>query len=275
MALTLPGQTLRAIASSLRQLSYLPTSWQGVLKGINADGRSQLEPLLVELTREGATPRLMALMLEQLADQQDALQRERNSWSFVWSGPEALHAKTADTFATVDQLIREATTSLLIATFNIGLSESFHKLLESIAIRLENGSLQRVDLFFHPIQIAERLGSQPLDKVRTWFNEEVWPWPNKPNAFIDTRLINGSRERCYQHSKVLIADAKTEFAKALVTSANFSEPAQRHNFEAGWLTTNAHHANFIASHFRRLAEQNLFKDIGLQKQEIINNGSIQ
>ena len=43
MAITLPGQTLRGVAAKLRQLSYVPTSWQGVLAGLNADGRSQLE----------------------------------------------------------------------------------------------------------------------------------------------------------------------------------------------------------------------------------------
>ena len=107
MALTLPGQTLRGVAAKLRQLSYVPTSWQGVLAGLNADGRGQLEAFLHDLVREGGSPQLMAMVLEHLADQREALQRERDAWSFVWSGPEPAHAKTADTFATVDQLIQQ------------------------------------------------------------------------------------------------------------------------------------------------------------------------
>ena len=170
MTLTLPGQTLRGVAAKLRQLSYVPTSWQGVLAGLNADGRSQVEPFLHDLVREGGSPQLMAMVLEHLADQREALQRERDAWSFVWSGPEPAHAKTADTFATVDQLIQQAQTSLLIATYNIGLSNQFQELLESIADRLEGGRLQRVELFFHPIQIADRLGYREVTNFTRAYN---------------------------------------------------------------------------------------------------------
>lgn len=261
MRLTLPAQSLRGVAASLRQLSYVPTSWQGVLAGMNAEGRGQIEPLLVQMVREGAQPRLMALVLDQLADQQEALQKERDAWSFVWSGPEPLHARTADTFATVDQLIQQARSSLLIATYNIGLSVDFRALLESIALRLETGHLQRVDLFFHPVQIADQLGSDPQAAIRRWFYFEVWPWPAKPHAYVDRRLVAGSAERCYQHAKVVVADAGTNHASALVTSANFSETAQRHNFEAGWLVREAWRANQVSDHFQKLVAETFFVQI--------------
>jgi phosphatidylserine/phosphatidylglycerophosphate/cardiolipin synthase-like enzyme len=200
----------------------------------------------------------MALLLDRLADAQDVLQRERNAWSFVWSGPDPLHAKTADTFATVDQLIGEARSSLLIATYNIGLSSEFRGLFASIAERLDQGRLKRVDLFFHPKQIENDLGSSPIALISKWFHQEVWPWPAKPHAYVDRRLITSSLERCYQHAKVVIADAATPEAKALVTSANFSETAQRHNYEAGWLTTSVQRACEIHKQFSLLVDQGLF-----------------
>ncbi len=255
---TLPAQTLKAVAVDLRRLNYTPTSWQGLLANHSESIRKQLEPLLVEMVREKAHPRLMALMLDRLADAQEVLQKERNAWSFVWSGPDPLHAKTADTFATVDQLVSEARCSLLIATYNIGLSSEFRALFASIADRLADGQLNRVDLFFHPKQIEDRLGADPLETISTWFNREVWPWPAKPNAYVDRRLISGSAERCYQHAKVVIADAETPEAKALVTSANFSETAQRHNYEAGWLTTSFQRAHEIHMQFSLLVDQGLF-----------------
>ena len=261
MALTLPGQTLRGVAAKLRQLSYVPTSWQGVLAGLNADGRGQLEAFLHDLVREGGSPQLMAMVLEHLADQREALQRERDAWSFVWSGPEPAHTKTADTFATVDQLIHQAQKSLLIATYNIGLSNQFQELLESIADRLESGQLQRVELFFHPIQIADRLGSDPLTTIRQWFDKEVWPWPSNPIIYVDQRLSSGVAERCYQHAKVVVADADTERSSALVTSANFSETAQRHNFEAGWLVRQPWRADDVAKHFGQMVAEGLFVQV--------------
>jgi phosphatidylserine/phosphatidylglycerophosphate/cardiolipin synthase-like enzyme len=100
--------------------------------------------------------------------------------------------------------------------------------------------------------IEDRLGADPLATISTWFNREVWPWPAKPHAYVDCRLISGSAERCYQHAKVVIADASTPDAKALVTSANFSETAQRHNFEAGWLTRSVPKVQEIQKQFLQL-----------------------
>ena len=210
------------------------------------------------MVQEGAHSHLIALMLERLADCQDALQQERDAWTFVWSGPEPLHSKTADTFATVDQLVREAKSSLLIATYNIGLSASFRDLLESIAMRLESKMLNRLDLFFHPIQISSHLGTEPLQAIRQWFSKEVWPWPSKPHAYVDQRLLSGRGDFCYQHAKVVVADSETEYARALVTSANFSETAQRHNFEAGWLVQDHWRVRQVSDHFNQLVAQGLF-----------------
>jgi len=259
MTLTLPAHTLRSVAMALRQLSYVPTTWQGVLAGMGADGRSQLEPLLVQMVREGAQPRLMALVLEQLADRQELLQQERDAWSFVWSGPDPLHSRTADTYATVDQLITQASKSLLIATYNIGLSAEFRELLESIARRLESGQLETVELFFHPVQLGTSLGSDPLAAIRRWFDAEVWPWPAKPQAYVDQRLLQGGgAPSCYQHAKVVIADAGIAAAQALVTSANFSETAQRHNFEAGWLLRAPWRVDQLHKHFQQLVDEGMF-----------------
>ena len=132
------------------------------------------------------------------------------------------------------------------------------ELYHSIARRLESGELEKVELFFHPIQIADKLGNSPLSAISEWFTKEVWPWPVKPYAYIDNRLLSGSSERCYQHAKVVIADAMCDNAKALVTSANFSETAQRHNFEAGWLTSSPQRAQEIHRQFSLASEQGLF-----------------
>ena len=185
MRQTLPAQTLRTVAADLRRLNYTPTSWQGLLSGHSEVICHQLEPLLVEMLQKGAHPRLMALLLDRLAQSQEALQRERNAWSFVWSGPDPRHARTADTFATVDQPVSEARCSLLISTYNIGLSSECCELFGSMAERLAQGRLNRVDLFFHPRQIENRLGADPLTTVSSWFNDEVWPWPGKPHAYVD------------------------------------------------------------------------------------------
>ena len=161
----------------------------------------------------------------------------------------------------MDQLIQKAQTSLLIATYNIGLSNQFQELLESIAERLKSGELQQVELFFHPIQIVDRLGSDPLRTIREWFDKKVWPWPTKPLVYVDQRLSSAANEYGYQHAKVVVADATTDRASALVTSANFSENAQRNNFEAGWLVREPWRADQVSNHFRQMVAEGLFVEV--------------
>jgi len=126
---------------------------------------------------------------------------------------------------------------------------------------MESGALQRVELFFHPVQIQGQLGSNPIPAIQQWFHNNVWPWPAKPQAYIDSRLPADSPEHCFQHAKVVIADADTVRAAALVTSANFSETAQRHNFEAGWLVREPWQANQVNDHLQRLVAEGFFTPI--------------
>ena len=262
-ALTLPSRTLQAVAQGLRQLHGTPSSWADLLETYGARVKAQLEPVLVDLTREGAHPRLIALLLEELAHARAELEEERESWSFVWSGPKPLHNNVSDTWATITRLIDEAENTLLIATYNIGLSRESRELFEQLAQRLANGSLQEVQLFFHPKQIEHKLGLDPLPEISEWFNQKVWPWNPKPLAYVDRRLVERSQDGCYQHAKALIVDAGTLHAKALITSANFSETAQRHNYEAGCLLTAPWQVNRISQHFHSLIGQRHFVQLPL------------
>ncbi|MFM7268817.1 MAG: phospholipase D-like domain-containing protein [Cyanobium sp.] len=108
------------------------------------------------------------------------------------------------------------------------------------------------------MQLGTTLGSDPLTVIRHWFHADVWPWPTKPSVYVDARLLQGGSVRASQHAKVVIADAGTSSAQALVTSANFSETAQRHNFEAGWLVRSPWRVEQIHQHFQRLVAQQHF-----------------
>ena len=253
-ALSLPSRTLLAVAQGLRQLHSTPTSWADLLESYGAGVRQQLEPLLAGLTREGAHPRLLAAVLVELAQAREELEQERQGWSF----PKPLHNNVSDTWATITRLIDEAESSLLIATYNIGLSKDCRELFAALAHRLANGSLQEVQLFFHPKQIEQELGSEPLSTISEWFDRKVWPWDPKPMAYVDRRLIEQTQDGCYQHAKAVIVDAGRPKAKALITSANFSETAQRHNYEAGCLLTSTWQVDRIAQHFQSLVAQRHF-----------------
>jgi len=256
--LTLPSRTLQAVAQALRQVHVTPSSWADLLESFGAGVKQQLEPMLVELTREGAHPRLIAVLLEELARARTELELERQGMSFVWSGPKPLHNNVSDTWATITRLIEQAEHSVLIATYNIGLSKDCRELFAALARRLANGSLQEVQLFFHPKQIEPELGPEPLLQISAWFRRTVWPWEAQPLAYVDRRLVERSQDGCCHHAKAVIADAGTAKAKALITSANFSETAQRHNYEAGCLITTPWQVEQVSEHFRSLVRQGYF-----------------
>ena len=71
-------------------------------------------------------------------------------------------------------------------------------------------------------------------------------------------LVERTQDGCYQHAKAVIVDAGLPKAKALLTSANFSETAQRHNYEAGCLLTSPWQVERVAQHFRSLIQQRYF-----------------
>ena len=118
-------------------------------------------------------------------------------------------------------------------------------------------------MFFHPKQIEHDLGPEPLPQISEWLNRKVWPWNPKPLAYVDRRLVERSQDGCYQHAKAVIVDAGTQKGKALITSANFSETAQRHNYEAGCMLTSTWQVDRISQHFQSLVGQRHFVQLPL------------
>lgn len=254
------AETLRQVARDLRQVSGQPQQADQLLGTYDLATRRRLKPLLDAMLAEGATPGLMALMLEQLAKRHARLQRDRDNWSFIWSGPRPEGELAQDTFATVTRLVGEARSSLLISTYNIGTTFDIHQLFETISRHLRTGCLERFDLFFFPIQIKDKiLASQDrLSTVRKWFYETVWPWDVPLAAYIDARLLQPGDINVYHHAKAVIVNADTNEAQALLTSANLSGAGQRHNFEAGWLTRSPSRARMLSNHFQRMVAQDFY-----------------
>jgi len=256
----LPSQTLRMIARDLRAIHFTPSNADHLLGKYGATIHQKLRPLLEQMLHEGATPRLMGLMLEQLADSQARWEEEYKAWNFIWSGPRPENELNQDTYATVTKLIREARSSLLLSTYNIGASSEIRELIDVITAHLKSGVLKRFDLFFHPVQIKDdlKVSADRERIIRTWFYGKIWDEQVPINAYIDARLLRPGEITTYQHAKAVIVNADTPQGEALVTSANFSGPGQRHNFEAGWLVKSASRARKLQEHFLKMVAEGFY-----------------
>jgi len=69
------------------------------------------------------------------------------------------------------------------------------------------------------------------------------------------------RDGCYHHAKAVIVEVGQPKAQALITNANFSDTAQRHNDEAGCLMTSPWQVNRLAEHVLSLVQQGCFSKL--------------
>ncbi|WP_338463087.1 DISARM system phospholipase D-like protein DrmC (plasmid) [Synechococcus elongatus IITB7] len=240
--------TWRQLARQVRQNPWeLPSS--AVLLGNQDDlVREQVTPLLESFRAAGATPEAIALCFEQLALAQERLQRERDAWSLVWSGPDPQRAYTEDTFAVVTRVVEQAQRSLLISTYNLGRSQRLLDFYEMLANRLARQELETVQLFFHPVELTQKDIPLTQATIQDWFIKTIWPWTARPKVYVDQRCLGAGRGTGVHHAKCVIADRSI----ALVTSANWSEAAQQLNLEAGWLTTASERAQLLQRQFEDL-----------------------
>jgi len=222
---------LRALAHSLRSGPLSVGVTPGNLRQLLGDGAVPAEAVLQRFTAEGMTARQMALALDLLAEARDQAFDPGRCLELVLSGPEVPSVPASDTRATMESLIECARRELFLVGYAV---HNGALLFESIGRRLAAEPGLQVVLC---LDVARQPNDTSLDGeiVRRFaadFKAKHWPWPQRPKLYYDPRALSpNSAERASLHAKCVIADG----AAALITSANFTEAAQRRNLEAGLL----------------------------------------
>jgi hypothetical protein len=175
------------------------------------------------------SPSQIALAIDGIVDARAA--EPEQAVDLILSGPALPGVPLSDTIATVRTLITEATQELILVGYAVHNAKS---IFEVIASHMAVNSEFRVRFC---LDISRRQGDTSLDSeiIRRFsreFREKHWPWPNLPELYYDRRsLSQDPLERSSLHAKCIIADR----AKALITSANFTEAAWLRNIEIGVL----------------------------------------
>jgi phosphatidylserine/phosphatidylglycerophosphate/cardiolipin synthase-like enzyme len=68
-----------------------------------------------------------------------------------------------------------------------------------------------------------------VSKFARDFRARHWPWERLPELYYDPRSLQTGDARASLHAKCVIVDGE----RALITSANFTDAAQRKNVEVG------------------------------------------
>jgi phosphatidylserine/phosphatidylglycerophosphate/cardiolipin synthase-like enzyme len=198
-------------------------------------------------------PALLAVLEAVLAERG----RHDDRLALVWSGPDEGASSARDTAQVLADLVASAERSVLIAGYAVEKrSGAFVALAKVMAERKV-----RVSMYLDPDQILKRKDRlhAPLERyveeaIGTFVRRSFDPGAPIPEIYVDRRVLeeesfgeNGF-PRISLHAKCVVVDD----ARALVTSANFTERGEKRNVEAGVLVRDVGFASGLAGQFRRL-----------------------
>jgi phosphatidylserine/phosphatidylglycerophosphate/cardiolipin synthase-like enzyme len=229
--LTLSDASLAALAVSLREGALSKGLSRRVIEQITGSEAASVANYLENLAQTG-------MKFEHIAYLADAILQTRRQagdpsmiYDLVLSGPEVDGVPTADTAAVVQTLISEAKEEILLVGYAI---HNGKKLFEPLMARMKNYSTLRVIFCLNiarPYQDTS-LEGEIVRRFLQEFRTKHWPWPNLPELWYDPRaLAESPGDRASLHAKCVIVDRKA----AIITSANFTEAAQRRNIEVGMI----------------------------------------
>ena len=216
------------------------------------------------LEREGMTPRHIAHVVEILAEERAAGQRMSDRVQLVWSPPDLDRIDARDTAVVVQELFRQAKSSIMISTFALDERKRAHTLFGELAARMDAEPQLSVRVFANIHSQLPRRGrtadttADPAQRVREFarqIRDAFWPGTRLPDFYYDPRSLDPDpKRRAVLHAKAVIIDARY----TLLTSANFTEAAQQRNIEAGVLLDDPRLATRLTQQFNQLLEAGHF-----------------
>lgn len=197
----------------------------------------------------GATGALLAMMLDAVVAERDDARERAPVPELVWSGPEAGLQASRDTAVVLRGLFTEAERSVLVAGFVVYEGRA---IFEALAARMDAAPGLSVRFFLNVARPWGDTATSDAELLRAFaedFRGRQWPGQRLPEVFYDRRSLSVERgPRAALHAKCVVVDD----ARALVTSANFTEAAQERNIEAGVLVHDAGFARALRSQFEAL-----------------------
>jgi hypothetical protein len=245
--LRLPVAALRSLTASLADgLLAEAITKRGVEQAAGTDADAVAD-LLRELVAEGFSPGQIAVLVGGLAAALERVPKPTSLFDLVLSGPDLPGVPTADTAAVMHTMITSATREILLVGYAV---HNGKRLFEPLAGRMEQ--IPSLDVTFCldiPRQFNDPTPTRELvARFAREFRQRHWPWSRIPRLFHDPRSLLTGEQRASLHAKCVVVDR----SRALVTSANFTDAAQKRNIEAGVDLRHKPTAERIADYFRGL-----------------------
>jgi len=194
----------------------------------------------------------IATLLEVLLTDRLQRQRPEDTFDLVTTGPEAGTTANRDTSVVVRELFANAQESVLVAGYAVHRGQ---RVFQALADRMQIKPGLKVQLFLD-VRRGPGDTSASSEVVRRFgdrFRQNDWP-PDRPSPelfYFPASLEEHSEERAAMHAKVIVIDN----AKVFISSANFTEAAQKRNIEVGLVIRSKPLAEQLAGHFASMVAE--------------------
>ncbi|MFH1469407.1 MAG: DISARM system phospholipase D-like protein DrmC [Pseudomonadota bacterium] len=215
---------------------------------------------LAALDAEGMAPRHIARTLALLAEERAAGQRIADRLQLVLSPPELDQVDARDTIVVVQDLLRAATSRVIIASYALDEGPKAEALFGALAARMDQLPDLDVALYLnvHRPHLDDTPSPVLLGAFAKRFRERVWPGARLPRVYYDPRsLEQDPRHHAVLHAKCVVVDDRWTF----LTSANFTQAAQERNIEAGVLLEDPRFAERLRRQFEGLVERGVVREV--------------
>jgi PLD-like domain len=226
---------------------YIMAGQSNMIVGSDA---SAVADCVEELMRQGFTAVQCSLLVEAILETKVRAPDPAVLFDLVLSGPEAGGMPTADTAATIQALIEEARAEVLVVSYVL---HNTRPIFSGLAEKMQSNPALHARLCVNIPRTHQdtSLPSQIILRFAQVFWTQHWPWPKRPDVFYDPRgLASSHDDRASLHAKCVVVDRRA----AIVTSANFTEAAQRKNVEVGVSIRYEPLARRVAWYFEALIE---------------------
>jgi len=176
-----------------------------------------------------------------------------SQFDLVLTGPDVTGIPTRDTLAVMHTLIEEADNEVILVGYAIyDGKKMFHRLAERVSKHPELTVWFCVNI--QRGRTDTSLSSEIVRRFAMDFSSRHWPWDPKPAVYYDPRSLEQKGPTgASLHAKCLVVDRR----EALITSANFTEAAQKRNIEAGVIVRYAPFVERLACYFDGLRREHL------------------
>jgi phosphatidylserine/phosphatidylglycerophosphate/cardiolipin synthase-like enzyme len=226
--LRLPSAALKSLAASLADgLLSEGITLHGVEQAAGTDAAA-VAAVLREFVADGYMPKHLATVVAGIAATADRTPKPTSLFDLVLSGPDLPGVPTADTAAVMRTLVSQATREVILVGYAV---HDGRRIFEPLAKRMAEvaGLTVTVCLDIQRVWNDPTASADLVARFARDFRQKHWPWPTLPTLYYDPRSLETGDTRASLHAKCVIVDRE----RALVTSANFTDAAQRKNVEVG------------------------------------------